>query len=111
MDPTLNQDIIDAHHAHYTDATPLGLIDPDQSPNGNIIYHLYSDGSVTYQKGGWAYLQRSEFDWKNDLDGYRTLGLQLPKTTRDETFTYAILTVEECDIFRDRMKKAICGKD
>jgi hypothetical protein len=37
------------------------LVIPNQSPNGNTIYHIYCDGKITYQKGGWAYLQRSEF--------------------------------------------------
>ncbi len=37
------------------------LVNPKESPNSNIIYHLYSSGEITYQKGGWAYLQRSEF--------------------------------------------------
>jgi hypothetical protein len=38
------------------------LVVPTESPNGNIIYHIYSDGEITSQKGGWAYLQRSEFN-------------------------------------------------
>ena len=37
------------------------LVDPTLSPNANIIYHLYSDGQITYQKGGEVYGQRSEF--------------------------------------------------
>jgi len=39
----------------------LDLVQPDESPNGNTIFHIYSNGEITYQKGGWAYLQRSEF--------------------------------------------------
>jgi len=39
----------------------LGLVDPNESPNGNTIFHIYSNGEITYQKGGWAYLSRSEF--------------------------------------------------
>ena len=38
------------------------LIKKNESPNGNIIYHLYSDGTITRQKGGWAYLKRSVTD-------------------------------------------------
>jgi hypothetical protein len=34
---------------------------PNDQPNGNIIYHLQSDGKITYQKGGWAYGARTEF--------------------------------------------------
>ena len=43
------------------------LVIKTESPNGNIIYHLYSDGEITSQKGGWAYLQRSEFTSKYSL--------------------------------------------
>ena len=37
------------------------LVIKTESPNANTIYHVYSDGEITYQKGGWAYLQRSVF--------------------------------------------------
>jgi hypothetical protein len=33
----------------------------DQCPSANMIHHLYADGSITVQKGGWAYGHRSEF--------------------------------------------------
>jgi len=36
------------------------LVDPKESPNGNYIIHIYNDGEITEQKGGWAYGQRSE---------------------------------------------------
>jgi len=54
----LNDEIVAAHNKHY-EASPTGLWMPKESPNGNTIYHLYSDGEITYQKGGWAYLQCS----------------------------------------------------
>jgi hypothetical protein len=38
------------------------LIIPNESPNGNRITHIYDDGTITNQKGGWAYLKRSEFN-------------------------------------------------
>ena len=37
------------------------LVDPLLAPNANIIYHLYSNGEITYQKGGEVYGKRSEF--------------------------------------------------
>ena len=37
------------------------LVDEKAQPNANIIYHLQSDGKITYQKGGWAYGSRTEF--------------------------------------------------
>jgi hypothetical protein len=37
------------------------LVCPKAAPNGNIVYHIYSNGEITYQKGGDAYLNRSEY--------------------------------------------------
>ena len=37
------------------------LVIKNESPNSNTIYHIYEDGEITSQKGGFAYLQRSEF--------------------------------------------------
>ena len=36
------------------------LVKPTDAPNSNIITHIYSDGEITEQKGGFAYLQRNE---------------------------------------------------
>ncbi len=49
---TLKELIISCHNPK--------LVIPDESPNANTIYHVYSDGEITEQKGGIAYLQRSE---------------------------------------------------
>jgi hypothetical protein len=102
-----NQRVIDAHNAHYTN-NPDGLIDRSKnaSPNGNQIYHLYSSGEITYQKGAWAYLQRSEFHCEYDISGARKLPFKFVKDAADGT-TYAILTQEECKQFREEMKKYI----
>lgn len=97
----LNESIIAAHNAHYIDS-PTGLVNPNESPNGNQIYHLYSTGEISYQKGGWAYMRRSEFMTHGKLINYEKLNLQLPKTAADES-TYAILTEEECINFRLKM--------
>ena len=37
------------------------LIKIDEAPNGNVIYHIYSDGEITSEKGGGVYGQRSRF--------------------------------------------------
>lgn len=39
----------------------VSLIKKNEAPNSNRIIHLYNDGEITNQKGGHAYLQRSEF--------------------------------------------------
>jgi len=102
---SLNEEIINAHNKHY-ETSKTGLVIPTESPNGNIIYHLYSDGSITYQKGGWAYRQRSEFDNTPPLTNYKMLNFEFPKKTNDET-TYVILTYNECKNFRIRMFELI----
>jgi len=101
----LNESIIYAHNCHYI-YSPNGLINPKDSPNGNQIYHLYSTGEISFQKGGWAYLQRSECISMGKITNYQKLGLKLPKQAADET-TYAILTKEECIKFREKMLELI----
>jgi len=97
----LNQLINDLHDWHYI-SSPTGLVNPKDSPNGNQIYHLYSTGEISFQKGGWAYLQRSECIAEGKITNYQQLGLKLPKEAADGS-TYAILTKEECTKFRVQM--------
>ena len=101
----LNKAIIDAHKKHYENS-PTGLINPKESPNGNLIYHLYSDGTITYQKGGSAYLQRSVIEDEYALKNHRKINLKLLTEAPDGT-TYVILTEEECIYFREKMSELI----
>ena len=101
----LNELINDTHNWHYI-SSPTGLVNPNDSPNGNQIYHLYSTGKITHQKGAWAYLQRSEFTIKGDIVGARKMDFKLP-VIQDDDISYAILTQEECDIFRKEMEKVV----
>lgn len=80
------------------------LVQPEESPNGNQIYHVYCDGKITFQKGGWAYLQRSEF-----TDSYQPL---LKKKYYDlfpikssANISYAIVTRQDAKIIRDLLIK------
>lgn len=98
----LNSQIIEAHNKHYLNS-PTGLVNPKESPNENIIYHLYSMGSFTSQKGGWAYLQRSEFEQEYDNSACKHLNLKFPKVGNGYGKTYVILTKEECILFRNKM--------
>jgi len=84
-------------HDFIAKAHNPSLVIPTESPNGNIIYHIYSDGEITFQKGGWAYLQRSEFtdsyscfkkDWTN-LFPIKT------KNVRQHVISYAIVTRDD----------------
>lgn len=98
-----NQRVIAAHHAHYIDGKNE-LIDTsaNASPNGNLIYHLYSDGEITHQKGAWAYLQRSEFCCEYSISVTRRLPFKFVNEVDNGT-TYAILTYEECKLFREEL--------
>lgn len=98
----LNLEIISAHNKHYENSSN-GLVIPTESPNGNTIYHLYSDGEITFQKGGWAYLKRSEFSSKSCISGYDKLSLQLAKKYDSNDTTYVVLKEEECLEFREKM--------
>ena len=74
-----------------------GLIKREESPNGNIIFHIYSDGELTSQKGGWAYLQRSVFTVRYPSFKKNYVDLFPIKTTdcyRRPT-SYAIVTEED----------------
>jgi hypothetical protein len=101
----LNELINDVHNWHYI-SSPTGLVNPKESPNGNQIYHLYSTGEISFQKGGWAYLQRSECITDGKLSSYQKIDLRLPKEAADGS-TYAILTREECIKFRAQMVELI----
>jgi hypothetical protein len=100
----LNQSIIDAHNKHY-ECSKTGLINPNESPNGNLIYHLYSDGEITYQKGGWAYLERSEFTSHYSIPGCEKFGFKFVNDNSDKT--YVILNENECIEFRNKMAELI----
>ena len=110
----LNAEIIAAHDAHYANAPEGwdGLVDrrdprysSETSPDGNTIYHLYSTGEVTHQKGAWAYLDRSEFTLYPDFMGPNDLEdfyFKFSKKSKDMV-TYAILTQQEAKMYREKM--------
>lgn len=83
------------------------LVKPNESPNGNIIYHIYSDGEITEQKGGSAYLQRSERTLQYCLYGINVDPAIFPnkRATDYNTFGYAIVTREDAVKIRDAMNK------
>lgn len=106
----LNAKVVAAHYAHYERNT-TGLIDTSNnaSPNENQIYHLYSDGNVTYQKGAWAYLARSEFDLEDPVMSSRDVSKFGFKFVIDARapYSYAILTLAECRAFRKEMMEIV----
>ena len=82
------------------------LIKPEEQPNGNIIYHLYSDGTITRQKGGWAYGQRSVTDIESYCVKPNTL-FTFPCKGSHEGDTYAILTMENCKEIKNLMNELL----
>ena len=91
------------------------LVIPEESPNGNIIYHLYSDGEITYQKGGSAYLNRTEFP---DSSGSAITNINNNNNKLDINnfplirngnnnikYGYLIATKEDCIAIRNEMLK------
>ena len=99
------QRVLKAHNAHYINNSN-GLIDLNGSPNGNLIWHLYSDGSITYQKGAWAYKERSEFTDSYSIDGIERFPFRFLLES-DKKKTYVILTKEECIQFRKEMEELV----
>lgn len=84
------------------------LIQPNESPNANKIYHLYSDGQITYQKGGWAYGHRSEFNVESGIDIKMNLDINKFKyllTTNTNTFAYIIVSEENARLIKNEMLK------
>jgi hypothetical protein len=80
------------------------LVKPDESPNGNTIYHIYSDGEITIQKGEWAYSRRIEFPL------YYSLGLQLDREkfpSKTLSHGYAIVTKHDATMIRNAMIKLL----
>ena len=98
--------VISAHNAHYLNC-PSGLIDMRKTanPNDNQIYHLYSSGEITYQKGSWAYKNRAEFTLRTKIARATEFPFKFVYNSINDDATYVILTKDECEQFRDEMKQ------
>jgi hypothetical protein len=85
------------------------LINTQLSPLENTIYHIYSDGEITEQKGSWAYGQRNERTWSYPkFDNLYQKGL-FPYERKSDfgTFGYAIVTKENAEKIIEMMKKYV----
>jgi hypothetical protein len=103
----LMTEIITAHYKNY-ETSFTGLLQPHEAPsNTNKIFHLYSTGEITYQKGGWAYMQTSEFTFQNVLIDVEKLEFVFVNLAADEISTYVILSEKECFKFREKMVNLI----
>ena len=92
----LQGEICSAHSAHCNKEGKSSLC------NAEMVYHFYSDGETSTQKGNGLYGRRTEH-----IDGWNFGIPNIPKIvlplTRGE-HTYAILTSSECTIFRQKME-------
>jgi len=95
----LNEEICATHNAHYQQDPEYGLVNPNN--DADHVYHLYSDGELTHQKGGFCYQRRTEFTEKSKFFGCPTV-FTLPKTTT-RGYNYAILTEAEGVLLCNKM--------
>lgn len=82
------------------------LVIKDASPNGNTIFHIYNDGEITYQKGGWAYGQRSVATDKYPFSNKKFDSTRFPIQGSDifgKTIGHAIATEQDCYRVRNYM--------
>lgn len=92
----IEQTARELHHAHYTAENPNGLWKPDESPNANTIYKLWSDGEITYEKGGHAFGDRSLKQLRGPIVHISKSLLPKFPVCFENGNSYAILTVDEC---------------
>jgi hypothetical protein len=88
----------------------VSLVKRGEAPGANTIYHLYQNGNITFQKGGHAYLERSEFDLspsisknlKLDIENFGR-SIQYSSWGRMITVRFAIVTCENAILIRNKM--------
>ena len=80
------------------------IINPLLQPNENIIYKLYSDGTVTREKGGRAYGKRNVTDIMCEIIGQNTF-FKFPHKGENEGDTYGFLTYDDCVRVRNIINK------
>ena len=82
------------------------LVDINLAPNENIIYHLYSDGTITRQKGSWAYGKRNIFEIESYCVKPNTF-FTFPNKGENEGDTYSIMTLENCKKVKNLMNELL----
>jgi len=79
------------------------LINTEESPNANRIYHIYSNGQITNQKGSYAYLHRNEFVDYNIINNKLPLLVTFP--IKNDNEYYAIVEKKHAIEIRNLMLK------
>ena len=76
------------------------LVDTSECPSANIIYHIYSDGEITFQRGSWAYSHKTEYPEKDPMNiKMNTEKFPLKTNSRG----YAIVTHSDAIMIRNLM--------
>ncbi len=88
------------------------LVDTELSPLENTIYHVYSDGEITEQKGSWGYGQRSERTIiEPKFNNIYQKGLfPYERQTNFGTFGYAVVTRDDAVAIVDMISKYFASK-
>jgi hypothetical protein len=94
-------------NARIVVANNPALVKTAEIPINNIVYHLYNNGRVTTQKGGWAYGCLGETtNYKFQIIISAKIHFRFPNISEDGT-SYAILTQEQCIDFYKEIKDCI----
>lgn len=88
------------------------LVKSGDAPNSNIITHIYNDGEITEQKGGFAYLKRSERTIEFSIRNISILEFDITKYPKikaigSRKFGYAIVLERHAYEIRNEMMKLI----
>lgn len=87
------------------------LVKPKEAPSANMIYHVYNDGEITLQKGGDAYLRRSESIMQFGFSSSVPAELfPLKVNNGEKTHGYAIVTSTDADKIHEAIFKLISTK-
>jgi hypothetical protein len=93
----IERTVLEMHNAHYTQENPHGLLQPDEAPNTNTIYKVWNDGEITYEKGGYAFGDRSLKQLRTSITHTGSLPLpNFPQACSKNGYSYAMLTMDEC---------------
>jgi len=81
------------------------LLKPSEQPNENIIYHIYSDGEITDEKGGWAFSNRSMRTLKDSIVPNNYVALFPVRRGYNDSYGCAMVTLEDALKIRELLSK------
>jgi len=81
------------------------LLKRDEQPNANIIYHIFSDGEITEEKGGWAFGNRSMRTVKDNIVPNNYVPLFPIRRGYNDSYGCAMVTLEDAFIIRELLSK------